>query len=94
MIGDNGRKDDEDFDDDDDLDEEDDLDEDAMPDIGGETVIDLSGELADELAADSKKGDPDELARKREIRRRLEDIAEKRNKDLDDTFNFDLDDDL
>ena len=100
MIADNGDKKEEDFDDtdeetvEDDLDE--DLDEDEMPDIGGETIIDLTGELnVDELVSRSSKTDPDELARKREVRRRLEEIAERRNNDLlDDTFNFNLDDDF
>jgi hypothetical protein len=104
MIADNGDKNEEDFDDtdddtgddtgDEDLDE--DLDEDAMPDIGGETIIDLTGELnVDELVTGSAKTDPDELAHKREVRRRLEEIAERRNSDLlDDTFNFNLDDEF
>ena len=38
--------------------------------------------------------DEDEAARKREIRRRLEEENERREKDLDSTFNFNLDDDL
>ena len=97
MIGDNGERDDDDFDDvdeDETLDEE--LDEDAMPDIGGETIIDLTGELnVDELVSKSSAPDPDEIAHKREVRRRLEEIAEQRNNDLlDDTFNFNLDDDF
>ena len=94
MIGNNGEKDDTDFDEEEVLDEEEELDEDAMPDIGGETVIDVSGELEKELVEESKKADPDEVAHKREVRRRLEEINEKRNNDLDDTFNFNLDDDL
>ena len=99
MIGDNGEKDDLDLNDvDDDLDDEldDDLDDeessDDMPDIGGDTVIDVSGEL-ESLVAKFEKTDPDEVARRREIRRRLEEIAERRNLDLDSTFNFDLEED-
>jgi hypothetical protein len=96
MIADNGDKDEDDFDDseDDTLNQE--LDEDAMPDIGGETIIDLTGELnVDELVSRSSKTDPNELARKREVRRRLEEIAERRNSDLlDDTFNFNLDEEF
>ena len=96
MIADNGDKNEEGFDDaeDDTLNEE--LDEDAMPDIGGETIIDLTGELnVDELVSRSSKTDPGELARKRDVRRRLEEIAERRNSDLlDDTFNFNLDDEF
>lgn len=99
MIGDNGEKNDLDLDDvDDDLDEEldDDRDDeessDDMPDIGGDTIIDVTGEL-ETLVDKFEKTDPDEVAHKREIRRRLEEIAERRNQDLDSTFNFDLDDD-
>ena len=92
MIGNNNEKDDTDFDDT----EEESLDDDAMPDIGGETMIDVSGELddddADELIRVSRKSDPDEVARIREVRRRLEEIAERRRQQLDDTFNFNLDD--
>ena len=101
MIVDNGERDDDDFDDageDDTLDEEldEELDEDEMPDIGGETIIDLTGELnVDELVSKSATPDPDEIVRKREVRRRLEEIAEQRNNDLlDDTFNFNLDDEV
>ena len=59
-------------------------------------VIDLTGELnVDELVSRSAAPDPDEIAHKREVRRRLEEIAEQRNNDLlDDTFNFNLDDDF
>jgi hypothetical protein len=100
MIADTGDKNEDDFDDTEDATEDDtlneELDEDAMPDIGGETIIDLTGELnVDELVSRSSKTDPGELARKREVRRRLEEIAERRNNDLlDDTFNFNLDDDF
>ena len=95
MIGDNGDKDVLDLDDlEDDLDDDLDDDEssDEMPDIGGDTIIDVSGEL-ESLVAKFEKTDPDEIAHRREIRRRLEEIAERRSLDLDSTFNFDLDDD-
>jgi hypothetical protein len=96
MIADNGDKDEDDFDNTEDDTLEQELDEDAMPDIGGETIIDLTGELGvDDLVSRSSKSDPDEVAHRREVRRRLEEIAERRNSDLlDDTFNFNLDDDL
>jgi hypothetical protein len=94
MIGGNIENDDTDFDDT----EDESLDDDAMPDIGGETMIDVSGELddddADELIRVSRKSDPDEIARRREVRRRLEEIAERRRQELDDTFNFNLDDEF
>ncbi len=75
--------------------EEEELDEEAMPDIGGETITDLTGELrVDKLVAKVEKSDPDEVARKRETRKRLEEIEERRNKKLDETFNFNIDDEL
>lgn len=96
MIADNGDKDEDERDDseDDTLNQE--IDEDAMPDIGSETIIDLTGELnVDELVSLSSKTDPNELARKREVRRRLEEIADRRKSDLlDDTFNFNLDEEF
>jgi hypothetical protein len=106
MIGDNGRNDDFDdvLDDDDDLvdddddlldDDDDEVDEDEMPDIGGDTLIDISGELrVDDLVAKSSKTDPDEAAHRREVRRRLEELDERRKNELDDTFNINLDDEL
>ena len=96
MIAANGDNDQDDFDDTEEDTLEQELDEDAMPDIGGETIIDLTGELGvDDLVSRSSKSDADEIAHRREVRRRLEEIAERRNSDLlDDTFNFNLDDDL
>jgi hypothetical protein len=97
MIGDNDKKDETDVDESEDeiLDEENDVSEDKMPDIGGDTIIDLSQELeVEQLVSKLEAANPDEIAHKREIRRRLDEIAEKRNQDLDSTFNFDLDDDL
>ena len=40
--------------------------------------------------------DSDDVARKREIRRRLEELEEMRrsNEDIDSTFNFNMDEDL
>ena len=96
MIGDNGQKDEVDLEDlDDDILDDDELSEDEMPDIGGDTILDLAGELqAEEFASKAYKSNPDEVAHRREVRRRLEEIAERRNADLDNTFNFDLDDDF
>ena len=91
MIGDNGEKDDTELDETDVLDKE--VSPDAMPDIGGDTVIDVSGEL-EALAEKLDKEDPDEAAHKREVHRRLEELREKQDEDLDSTFNFNLDDDV
>ena len=97
MIGDNGNNDEAELDNDENLDEdsssEDSSLEDKMPDIGGDTVIDVSGEL-EAIVKKLDKEDPDEVAHKREVRQKLEELAEKRDKDLDSTFNFNLDDDL
>jgi len=93
MIGGNDENDDTEFDETDD----ENIDDDAMPDIGGETMIDVTVELdddADELIRVSSRPDPAEAARRREVRRRLEEIAERRREALDDTFNFNFDDEL
>jgi len=92
MMGDNGNKDETDFEaaEDEVLDDESSS-EDKMPDIGGDTVIDLSGEL-EAIVEKLEKEDPDEAAHKRAVRERLEEIEEQRDKDLDSTFNINLDD--
>ncbi|NCF24945.1 MAG: hypothetical protein GWP60_10420 [Gammaproteobacteria bacterium] len=83
--------------DDDDL-ENDDLDDDEdVEDIDVDNVGDISVEInVEELVAKLEATDNDDVARKREIRKRLEDLEELRrtNEDLDSTFNFNLDDDL
>lgn len=79
--------DDEDIDDDDDVDDMDDDD----------NVGDISVEInVEELVAKLEATDSDDVARRREIRRRLEELEEMRreSRDLDSTFNFDLDDEL
>jgi hypothetical protein len=93
MMGDNGNKDETDLEaaEDEVLDDESSS-EDEMPDIGGDTVIDLSGEL-EAIVEKVEKEDPDEAAHKRAVRERLDEIEEQRDKDLDSTFNIDLDDD-
>jgi len=93
MMGDNGNKDEIDLEvaEDEVLDDESSS-EDEMPDIGGDTVIDLSGEL-EAIVEKVEKEDPDEAAHKRAVRERLDEIEEQRDKDLDSTFNINLDDD-
>jgi hypothetical protein len=92
-MGDNGDKDETDLEavEDEILDDESSS-EDEMPDIGGDTVIDLSGEL-EAIVEKLEKEDPDEAAHKRAVRERLDEIEEQRDKDLDSTFNINLDDD-
>ena len=83
---------------DDDLEDDDLEDDDDVEDIDDEdNVGDISVEInVEELVAKLEATDSDDVARKREIRRRLEELEELRrdNKDLDSTFNFNLDDDL
>ena len=81
--------DDDDIDDDDDVDDLDDDDDDNVGDISVEINV-------EELVAKLEATDSDDVARRREIRRRLEELEEMRreSRDLDSTFNFDLDDDL
>ena len=94
MMGDNGNKDETDLEaaEDEVLDDESSS-EDKMPDIGGDTVIDLSGEL-EAIVEKLEQEDPDEAAHRRAVRERLEEIEEQRDKELDSTFNIDLDDDI
>ena len=78
---------DENLDDDDDVS---DMDED-------DNVGDISVEInVEELVAKLEATDSDDVARKRDIRRRLDELEEMRreSRDLDSTFNFDLDDEL
>ncbi|HZW58731.1 MAG TPA: hypothetical protein VFE85_00440 [Woeseiaceae bacterium] len=76
--------DDSDLDDDDDavgMDDDDDDDTDNVGDISVEVNV-------EELMAQLERAGPDDIARKKEIRRRLEEIQEQRN--IDDTYSFDL----
>ena len=94
MIGDNGDKDEKDPGTaEDEIFDDDSLPEDKMPDIGGDTVIDVSGEL-EAIVEKLGEEDPDEAAHKRTVRKRLDEIEEQRDKDLDSTFNINLDDDI
>jgi len=90
MNGNNGDKDDTDFDEVDETSSSD-----TIPDIGGDTMVDVSGQLkVEELVAKIDAVDPDEAAHQREVRKRVEDAQEQHDKDLDSTFNINLDDDL
>ena len=62
-----------------------------------DNIGDISVEInVEELVAKIEASGSDDASRKREIRRRLEDLQERRsnNEDLDSTYDFDLDDDL
>ena len=65
-------------------------------DDGNDNVGDMSVEInVEELVAKIESNDASEAARKREVRRRLEELEEKQRtaKELDSTYNFNLDDD-
>jgi hypothetical protein len=83
---------------DDDIEDEELDDDDDVDDIDSEDNIgDISVEInVEELVAKLEATDSDDVARKREIRRRLDELEEMRrvNEDLDNTFNFNLDDEL
>ena len=91
---------DQDFDDDlddsndDDLDDDlddDDVDEDAPVTTHEDTVVD---EDLESLVARLDKTDTDDVAKRREIRRKIEEAREAREQDLDSTYNFNIDEDL
>ncbi len=60
----------------------------------GETVGDLSAEFnVEELVARIEATDARDAAERARIRKRLEEIREMKESELDDTYNFNLDDD-
>jgi len=68
------------------------LDEDVVDNVG-----DISVEInVEELVAKIESGDDDKATQKKEIHRRMEALNEQRqeDKEMDSTFNFNLDDDL
>lgn len=75
-----------------DVTEEIELDDDILDNVG-----DISVEInVEELVAKIEADDDAAAARKKEIHRRLEEINERRavEREIDNTFNFNLDDDL
>jgi hypothetical protein len=82
--------------DDDDIDDVED-DEDAVVEDDDDDDIDLTGEVnIESLVAKLDSTPKDDLERKRAIRRRLEELRDMREaeRDLDSTYNFNLDDEL
>ena len=63
-------------------------DEDA---VVGDSTVEMDIE---KLVAKLEASDKDDVHRRAEIRRKLEDLREQRQQELDDTFNFNLDDDI
>ena len=85
---------------DDDVDTVDDADDVMLSDDDDDdddNVGDISVEInVEELVAKIERGDGCEAQRRKEIRRRLEEIEEQRRaaRELDSTYNFNLDDDF
>lgn len=89
--------------------EKDELDDDVMPDDASETTVisgpdeesdnvgDLSVEIdVSELVAKIEASDSSEVAKECEVRRRLDQLQDEQDteKDVDSTYNFNLDDEL
>ena len=60
-------------------------------DLVGDSTVDSD---IDNLMAKLEASDKDDVHRRAEIRRKLEDLREQREQELDSTFNFNLDDDV
>lgn len=68
---------------------------DVLAEVDDDNVGDLSVELnVQELIAKLEATEDDDVHRRAEIRRRLEELHEQREEQLDSTFNFNLDDDV
>ncbi len=65
-------------------------DDDDDDDIGGDSTIEMDIER---LVAKLDASNSEDVHRRAEIRRRLEELRELREQELDSTFNFNLDDD-
>jgi len=64
--------------------------EDDVDDVGGDTTVEMDIER---LVAKLDASDSEDVHRRAEIRRRLEELRELREQELDSTFNFNLDED-
>ena len=68
---------------------------DVIAEVDDDNVGDLSVELnVEELVAKIEEDDPEEVHRKAELRRKLEEVQEQHDAELDSTYNFNLDDDV
>ena len=68
---------------------------DVIAEVGDDNVGDISVELnVEELVAKIESESDEKLTEKREVRRKLDEINEQHDKELDSTYNFNLDDDL
>ncbi len=68
---------------------------DVLAEVDDDNVGDLSVELnVEELVAKIENDDPEEAHRKAELRRKLEEVQEQHNAEMDSTYNFNLDEDI
>lgn len=68
---------------------------DVLAEIDDDNVGDLSVELnVEELVAKIEEDNPEEVHRKAELRRKLEQMQEQHDAEMDSTFNFNLDEDV
>ena len=65
--------------------------DDDEDDVSGDSTVEIDIER---LVAKLEASDKDDVHRRAEIRRKLEDLREQRQQELDGTFNFNLDDDV
>jgi len=66
----------------------------VLTEVDDDTIGDTSIEMnIEKLVASLEATDSEDVHRRAEIRRRLEDLREQRAQELDSTFNFNLDDD-
>ena len=88
---------DEDVEQDDTEDSDDELSAEVLDDDDDDNVGDISVEInVEELVAKLEATGEDDVARRRQIRKRLDELEDQRqsSRDLDSTYNFNLDDEL
>jgi hypothetical protein len=67
----------------------------VLPEIDDDALGDTSIEMSiEKLEEKLNASDDEDVHRRAEIRRRLEDLREQREQELDSTFNFNLDDEV
>lgn len=67
----------------------------VLTEVDDDTIGDTSIEMSiEKLVEKLDASDEEDVHRRAEIRRKLEDLREQREQELDGTFNFNLDDDI
>ncbi len=63
--------------------------------LSDDDTIEMTGEVnVDALVAKIESTPKDDAEKQRQVRKRLDELREQRDKDLDGTYNFNLDDEL